>query len=169
MMKKLGVVIGSLALVAGMGSALADDEPERVYVTPAPNGVTDQTYQEWNAPLFTGGVVLFGAAYGGAVIAASQSDNEHDDRLYVPLIGPWLDLADRGDCDVQNESCDDETTTKVLLVADGIFQAGGAALMVGSFLFPKTVHESAPITAMRHIKPVRVGTAGRGFAFSTTF
>lgn len=168
-MKKLAVVIGSLALVAGMGSALADDEAERVYVTPAPNGVTDQTYQTWNAPLFTGGVVLFGASYGGAVIAASQSDNEADDRLYVPVVGPWLDLADRGDCNIENDACDEQTTEKVLIVADGIFQAGGAALMIGSFLFPRTVHESAPITAMRHVKPIRVGTGGRGFAFSTSF
>ena len=167
-MKKLGVLFGSFALVAGMGSAVADDEAAPVYVMPA-EGVADQTYQTWNAPLFTGGAVMFGASYGAAVLAASQSDNEADERLYVPLVGPWLDLADRSDCDIESSSCDDETTEKVLIVADGVFQAGGAALMIGSFLFPRTVHESAPLSAMRHVKPIRVGTSGRGFAFTGTF
>lgn len=148
------------------GYAQRVDEP---YYTGAPVGRTDQTYTTWNSSLFVGGAVVFGAAYGAAVIGAANSETEADQRLYVPLLGPWLDLADRGDCNVENRACDDETTIKVLIVGDGILQAGGALMMVGSLLFPKTVTHSAPATAMQKVKPIRVGTGGRGLAYTGTF
>lgn len=178
----IGVALGT-SLLAFAGPAVAEEptapapkrvslqlqqDPDGTYYAPAPVQ-QDETYTTLNTGLLASGAVIFGASYGASIIAASQSDNEADDRLWVPIAGPWLDLSERGDCNIENEACDDETTTKVLLVADGVFQAAGAAMMVGSVLFPKTVHRSAPATALRHVKPIRVGQAGRGFAFSTTF
>lgn len=186
--KRISVVLGGALLAFASSSAVADEPttapaPVRArvslqlqqdpYAEPTPVAVVpageSETYTTLNTGMLASGVVLFGASYGGSVIAASQSDNEHDDRLYVPIAGPWLDLAERGDCNVENEACDNETTTKVLLVADGVFQAAGAAMMVGSVLFPKTVHRTAPVVALEHVKPVRVGQGGHGFAFSSTF
>lgn len=182
MKKTLAVVLGAGALAFASAPVMADDhvQPKRVslkleqdpYAQPvyvAPAGGEVETYTTLNTNLLVGGAVVFGASYGGAVLAASQSDNEAFDRLYVPIAGPWLAMGEYGDCNIENEACDDETTTKVLLAADGVFQAAGAAMMVGSVLFPKTVtRNSAPVVAMKHVQPVKVGS-GRGFAFSTTW
>jgi hypothetical protein len=183
-LKSLGVVLGAMAFAAGTvmadenptstqtpaGFALAQDPGRTVIVTPPPpGGTTDVTYQTWNSNLFIGGAVLFGAAYGAAVVGASQSDRSADNRLYVPLLGPWLDLADRGDCPVEQQSCDNETTMKVLIIGDGILQAAGVFMMVDAALFPKTVHKTVPTTALRHVKPIRVGEGGRGLAWSGKF
>ena len=181
MKKSIGVVLGAAVLALASTPVMADDnvQPKRVslkleqdpYAQPtyvAPAGAEVETYTTLNTNLLVGGAVVFGASYGGAVIAASQSDNEAFDRLYVPIAGPWLAMSEYGDCNIENEACDDETTTKVLLAADGVFQAAGAAMMVGSVLFPKTVTRSAPAVAMKHVQPVKVGS-GRGFAFSTTW
>jgi hypothetical protein len=150
------------------GYAQRVDEPRRVtFVSQGPT--YDETYTTWNSSLFIGGAVLFGASYGAAVVAASRSDREADDRLYVPLLGPWLDLADRRDCDVEISSCDNETTLKVLIVTDGVLQAAGAFMMLDAILFP-TVHRSSTTTAaLEHVKPIRVGDGGRGLAVSGKF
>ncbi len=182
--KTLGVALGALLLAST--TALADEQgapaarvnltlqqdPDRVtIITPAAGGATsDETYQTMNSEVLVGGVVLFGASYGAAAIAASQSERDADRRLYVPLVGPWLDLADRGDCPIENQSCDDETTNKVLIIGDGVLQAAGALLILDAALFPRTVHRtSTTATALRHVKPIRVGDGGRGVALRGTF
>jgi hypothetical protein len=184
--KTIGVTVGAALLAFAASPAFADEPtttspaPTRVslqlhqdpdsttYLVPA-TGVQDDTYTTMNTPLLASGIVVFGASYGASVIAASQSDNDADDRLWVPIAGPWLDLSDRGDCNIQNDACDNETTTKVLLVADGVFQAGGAAMILGSMLFPRTVHRTAPVAALEHVKPIRVGQDGHGFAYAAKF
>lgn len=184
----LGVALGAALLALAPSLATADepttapapararvslqlqqDPDATTYAVPVAAPVQDETYTTVNTPMIAGGLVLFGASYGGALVAASMSDNEHDNRLWVPIAGPWLDLSERGDCNIQNEACDNETSTKVLLVADGVLQAAGAVAVVGGVLFPRTVHRSAPIVAIQHVKPIRVGQGGRGLAFSTTF
>lgn len=182
--KTVGVALGALLLTST--AALADEQrapaarvnltlqqdPDRVtIITPPVAGSTsDETYQTMNSEVLVGGVVLLGASYGAAAIAASQSERDADKRLYVPLVGPWLDLADRGDCPIANQSCDDETTHKVLIIGDGVLQAAGALLLLDAALFPRTVHRtSTTATALRHVKPIRVGDDGRGVALSGTF
>ncbi|HVV83201.1 MAG TPA: hypothetical protein VHE35_08975 [Kofleriaceae bacterium] len=146
---------------------LRQDEHVTVVNPPAPAGTSDETYQEFNGPVFVSGAVLFGASWGAGAIAASQSDRKGDDRLYVPLVGPWLDLADRGDCPVAERSCDNETTEKVLIIGDGVLQAAGAVLMLDGALVPRTVHRTTP--AYARISPIHVGTDGHGFAWNGTF
>lgn len=181
-----GVALGA-SLLAFAGPALADEpttapapahtrvslqlqqDPDAGYAVPVAAPVQDETYTTMNTPLIASGIVLFGASYGGAAIAAATSDNEHDDRLWVPIAGPWLDLSERGDCNIQNEACDNQTTTKVLLVADGVLQAAGAAAVVVGALTPRTVHRTAPVAAIEHVKPIRVGQDGHGLAFAGKF
>jgi hypothetical protein len=126
----------------------------------------DETYEEWDAPMFTSGALVFGASYGASVIVAGNSDHQGDDRLYVPVLGPWLDLGDRGSCPIEQPSCDSETTNKVLLVADGVIQAGGVLAMVDGLLFP--VHRHRTVIAARrdakkvHVTPVSLGRGAPG-------
>lgn len=186
-LKTLGVAVGALLLTTTTTAKAEEQvvvlppppppvnltlqpEPANVTViTPAPSAeMSDETYRTMNRELMFGGVVLFGATYAAGAIAASQSDRDADQRLYVPLVGPWLDLADRGDCPIANQSCDNETTKKVLIIGDGVLQAVGALMILDAALFPRTVHRTTT-TALDHVKPIRVGQGGRGLSFTGSF
>jgi hypothetical protein len=88
-----------------------------------------------NRSLLRSGVFTLGASYVPALVVAIESDHPADDHLYAPVVGPWLDLSNRGDCD---GDCDGETVNKVLLVTDGVFQGIGALQILGSFIFPES-------------------------------
>lgn len=112
-----------------------------VYTRPAPGAAEGETESYYAGPsrgmLFTG-IGLFGISYGAAAVVSQTSDEEADDDLIVPIAGPWMSLADRPDCDEdEGVDCDEENTNKVLLVTDGVFQAIGAGLIIGSFLNPE--------------------------------
>lgn len=95
---------------------------------------TIQTETGPNRALLRSGIVLFGASYVPAFIVASTNPRSDDDYLYLPVVGPWFDLAKREPC----VNCDKETLNKALLVTDGIFQGIGALEFVGSFMFMET-------------------------------
>ncbi|HEU4581341.1 MAG TPA: hypothetical protein VFS67_23955 [Polyangiaceae bacterium] len=91
-----------------------------------------------NKPLLVTGVVLLGGAYGASAIAAGFSDRESEDKLYYPVVGPWMAL-DQRDCAAQ--PCKNETLNTVLLVGSGVIQGFGALSMVLSLFIPeKTTH-----------------------------
>lgn len=131
---------------------------------PTSQTTTEPAYQEitepYNARLLTTGALVFAASYGTSVIVAASSSNDRgNDRLYVPLLGPWLALHDRSSCDVIRASCDHETTAKVLLVADGVFQAAGIIGMVGGALQPsshRVVTRTAKLDTKLHLRPTMV-------------
>jgi hypothetical protein len=102
------------------------------YVAPEGEVVEDN----WNAPVFVSGAVIFGASYGAAAVAGAESDHPGANRLWVPVVGPWLALNDWGSCPIENPRCDTNTTDKVLLIADGVFQAAGVITMVDGLLSP---------------------------------
>ena len=130
------------------------------YVEPEYETYTDT----WNAPLFTSGAIVFLGSYGASVVVAAMSEDDEvdrgNDRLYVPVLGPWLALDDRPDCPIEQESCDMETTKKVLLVADGVLQAGGVATMIAGLLSP-TEHRIIRRPAVTS-KKVRVSPSAGG-------
>lgn len=124
---------------------------------PAPAG-EDPHYEEvadsYNAAMFTSGALVFAASYGASAIVASQDSNRGNNRLFVPVLGPWLALGDRGSCDINKSSCDHETTAKVLLVADGIFQAAGIVGMLDAVIQPGTHRVAAHVA--RNDKKIHV-------------
>lgn len=97
-----------------------------------------EVVDQWNAPVFATGALVFAGTYGASAIVAASSDHPGADRLYVPVVGPWLALNDWGDCPIDEPRCDTNTTNKVLLVADGVFQAGGVITMITGLLSPTT-------------------------------
>jgi len=120
---------------------------------------------------------ILGLSYVPAVIVAAESNRDGDKRLYIPVAGPWLDLATRKNC-ATNVPCSNETTDKVLIVVDGVFQGFGAFNIVGAFLFPETRTVTASSTARGgtqgsslslHVIPVRVGSNAYGLAAIGTF
>jgi hypothetical protein len=84
-----------------------------------------------NPYLLRSGLFTLGLSYAPALVVAIESDFHADDHLYIPVAGPWLDLANRGDSESDNE-----TVNKVLLVTDGVFQGLGALQVVAALAFP---------------------------------
>ncbi|MBS1118977.1 MAG: hypothetical protein H6Q90_1205 [Deltaproteobacteria bacterium] len=118
----------------------------------------------WNAPVFMAGALIFATAYGGSVVGAAASSQEDldrgNDRLYVPVVGPWLALNDRGSCPITRHACDHETTLKVLYVADGVFQGAGVLTMLAGLLTPAQHRVDLRTTARDkklHVTPTAVG------------
>jgi hypothetical protein len=159
--------------------------PTTVIVQPAPVAQTtttgalvgqkEEVKDEGAAPnraLLSTGIVMLGGLYLTSVIIGASSGNSNDHQLFVPLAGPWMDIGSRGGCPV-NSSCNGETTNKVLLGADGIFQALGALQIIGAFLMPETrtvetVHSTA-LNADVTFTPARVGASGYGIAALASF
>lgn len=88
-----------------------------------------------NTPLLVTGVVVLGASYGASVIGAARSESETDDKLYIPVAGPWLALSDR-DCSV--DPCSRKTLDTTLLVGSGVVQGLGALSVLMSLFIPST-------------------------------
>lgn len=91
-----------------------------------------------NRPLLVTGAVLLGGAYGASAIAAGLSDRDSENKLYYPVVGPWMALQDR-DCNA--EPCSNKGLNTALLIGSGVLQGVGALSMLMSLFVPeKTTH-----------------------------
>jgi hypothetical protein len=120
-----------------------------------------------NRPLlFTGAGILVGSYVATAVVQAAEG-NSRDNELYIPVAGPFINLAER-DC----PECSNEDLNRALIIGSGILQGAGAVLTIASFFVPEKV-EAARIQAgpvNMHIMPTTVGrTAGMGVGAVGTF
>jgi hypothetical protein len=139
-----------------------DPQPARTtIVTHDPETYT--VYDAWNAPVFATGALVFAGSYAASAIVAGTSDHVGADRLYVPVAGPWLALNDWGDCPVAEPRCDKNTTDKVLLIADGVFQAAGVVTMLTGILSP-TSHTVVASPRTADAKKNKVTPTHNGFA-----
>jgi hypothetical protein len=109
-----------------------------ILAPPPPRDVVVIEERTPNAGLIGGGLMMFGLSYGTSVIVGAASDRDGDQHLYVPLAGPWMDLAARGPCPIPG-TCGNDIGNKALLVTDGILQAAGVLQIFGGFLFPQTI------------------------------
>jgi hypothetical protein len=162
----LTIPLGMLVLAGSTRTAKADEVVKDESVTTGPNRA-----------LLHSGIWILGLSYVPAVIVAAESSRVGDRRLYIPVAGPWMDLASRSNCPA-NVACGNETTNKVLIVVDGIFQGIGALNIVGAFLFPETrtvsVSSTEPTVTRNsaltlHVLPAQVGASAYGLAAVGTF
>lgn len=131
-----------------------------VVVQPQPvveQNPNDLDYDYMNAGVFSSGAVLFGGSYLASVIVAGSSDHPGADRLFVPVLGPWLALGDWGNCNVTNPGCDSNTSDKVLLVADGIVQAAGILTMMDGLIWPSSHRRVVVADTKVHFAPTGAG------------
>ncbi len=98
-----------------------------------------------NRALLMTGLILGGAPYVGSIAVAASSRHVGDSNLWIPIIGPYIDVANRGGCPASG-SCPGETGNKALLITDGVIQTIGAIEILGSFIFSDTVHTTATVT-----------------------
>jgi hypothetical protein len=133
------------------------DPPPPAKKAPPPPADFETRTSPWNAPVFTTGAIVFAGSYGGAVVTAAASEDDTIDRgnrkLFIPIVGPWLALEARPDCPrTPNESCDNETTKKGLLVLDGVLQAGGVITMITGLLSPTEHLVRRPMTVSKKVR-----------------
>jgi len=121
-----------------------------------------------NPALLSSGITAVAVPYLASVVVAAESDHPGDHNLYIPVAGPWLDLAERH-CE-PGVQCHNEGLYKGLLIADGIVQGLGALQIVGAFVFPETItytgaasRETPTRSATVRVAPTLVGS-GYGVA-----
>lgn len=92
-----------------------------------------------NKPLLITGLVVLGGSYGASVVGAAISDRDSDDKLYYPVVGPWMALQDR-DCTA--DPCSRKTLDTTLLIGSGVLQGLGALSVLMSLFVPEdTTHK----------------------------
>ena len=146
------LVFGST--VVSSATAYAQEQPAQVTVqqqsppvvqTAPPPPQERETITEKSGPstgLLTWGATMFGVSYGAAVVAGAAGNGERAGELYVPFVGPWTALNDH-----------EKSSSKVLLVTDGVFQALGGLLVINAFLNPQTRTVTRTRTAEVHVSP----------------
>lgn len=134
---------------------------------------SSSTYAGPNRTLLMSGIIVAGVPYLASIGVAASSKHEGDNNLYIPVIGPWLDIGQRGDCDVTKSGCDNETANKFLIGADGVLQALGTLQIIGSFMFPETRSVTTVAktkwTPELTISPAKMGKGGYGLTAFATF
>lgn len=122
-----------------------------------------------NTPLLiTSSVVLVGAYVPMMIVGATSERPSDQTNLYYPVVGPWMNLADR-QCDVRQ--CSNEGLNKAALITDGIFQGLGAIGIVTSFFLPNKATRNWYLIGNQsvHVAPTRLGVAGYGLGATGTF
>jgi hypothetical protein len=161
------------AVLLGVASRARAEAPTAPENEPAPNGGTVPTERAIvgpNAILLASGFVTLGVPYATSIIVASQSTHDGDKSLYVPVAGPFLDLANRGSCDgIGEATCATETGYKVLLIADGLLQTVGVVELMTAVLIPERRTVVASRMRAMVLGPTRLGRAGYGVTAMTTF
>jgi len=149
-MKTLNMQIAAFAAVATMAVPTMAHAQEvvpaqPVAVEPTAPVATETTTSQATGPsmaMVESGLTIFGLSYLPAVVVGAESGLGADRSLFVPIVGPWVDLTQRPGC-AAGTSCNGEDTAKVLLVVDGVFQAIGALTVLGGFL--TTAHETKTV------------------------
>jgi hypothetical protein len=158
--------------IAALWSSLASAQ-ETAQATATPMMTTDQPAEREvirpNRPLLLTGAAVIAASYIPPVVVAATSEHKGDEFLYIPLAGPWIDLADRGGCGPN--SCEREGVYKGLLVTAGIAHLVGTGLIVSSLVVPEehTRTSAAAKTQKPMVLPAQVGRSGAGLTLVGTF
>jgi hypothetical protein len=83
----------------------------------------------WRDPEVALGLALLGGGYAGALVWGSQREGNRG-ALYVPTIGPFIELFTMHDCGHGSVSCEHGTSSRMALVLSGIAQLVGTGFLV---------------------------------------
>jgi len=135
--------------------------------------------------LVISGSIIFGVPYFLSLSVAASSKTEADRWLYVPLLGPFIDLGNRKEsCSTigngnfgSTTTCSEDSSVRFFLMTDGLMQSAGALMLILGFALPQRVlvRDDAPyVGATRShfawsIAPQKMGRAGYGLGFAGTF
>ena len=103
---------------------------------PAPEAQTT-TKSYINRPMLVTSVLFLGGTYLASAVDGAVSGRDADrSNLFFPVVGPWMDYANR-DCGVPQKCNANEGGYKALLVLDGIGQGLGALGVITSLFVPE--------------------------------
>jgi hypothetical protein len=105
-----------------------------------------------NRAMLGTGAIIFGAPYVAGVIVAAQSSLHEDHNLYIPVVGPWLDLGQRP-CGFGSNCSNGDNVAAGFLVASGVAQGAGVLLMLGSLAVPEHHTETVTTTTGKALPP----------------
>ncbi len=152
----------TIALALGAAALGASSVASAQTVAPPPSPVATETRP--NRGMLMMSFLTFGQAYIGSMGIAATSTRSWDANLWIPAVGPWLDLGARPGCPTY-ATCGNENGYRVLLVVDGALQTFGLCQLVGAFLWPETI-PVAKLAGGRgaavSLAPATVGTRGYG-------
>jgi hypothetical protein len=133
----------------------------------ARESVTLYRTQRPNRPLLiTGGALLVGT-YVTTAAFAGVNGPEGDKDLFLPVVGPWINIASRT---CPRNDCSEFDRDTALIIGSGVLQGVGAALAISSVFVPEKI-EAARITAgpvKMHIVPT-TGRSSAGIGAVGTF
>jgi hypothetical protein len=89
-----------------------------------------------NRPMLITGLGVFGVTYVTGVVFAAKSGLEEDNRLYIPLAGPWLDFAQRP-CNFGSACTTSDNVASSFLVVSGVLQSAGIIVALTSLAVPE--------------------------------
>src|SRR4051794_33130756 len=135
--------------VAVLRPVSAHAQSTTVVVPPPPTPVVAERNVVPNPTLFRSGVGTFVVGYAPAVVVGIVSDHKGDDNLFIPVVGPWLDLGKR-DCSgatvltsdgpyevASRSNCGTSDIETAALIATGVVQGAGVLQMLGSLFVPQ--------------------------------
>jgi hypothetical protein len=159
---------------ATFASIARAEEPVPPTLTPAP-AVADSPPPGARTTHIVAGaattVVSYGLAFGASYLF-EERDLRGSRDLRIPIAGPWMTLGKLG-CPASDPDCSPVGLVlgALLMVADGVSQAGGLAI-IGEGLFLKTSSRAAPKKAEGptvHAVPLSLGKGGAGLGIVGTF
>ncbi len=160
-------VLAAVTWTAAAGAQTAVTTPQPV-VAPQPT-VTEQTsYSAPNPALLGGGLIAFAGSYVPSVIVAAANNTSYDNNLYIPVVGPWIDLGNRPACGGFGQTgCGTEDGYKALLIIDGAVQGVGALATVLGLVVPQrhtTVVVAKADKPTVHVLPAQLNRDAYGVA-----
>lgn len=127
-------------------------------------GETASTGFRPHRPILLTGAAIFLGTYAASAVVGATVGTEADQKLAVPLVGPWLALGERsctlGECGLH------EDVNVLGLIASGAAQAAGVGLMITA-LFLEERRE--PPRAGVRVLPVAMGRGSAGVGAVGTF
>jgi len=119
------------------------------------------------------GITTLAFSYAPAAMVAATSGATVDRTLFVPVIGPWIDLSQRPSC--PGGVCSSDKPAKELLILDGALQAASVAAILFGWVSASASRESASAARSASLRPtIRVspapiGSGGHGMVALGTF
>jgi hypothetical protein len=137
-------------------------------MSPPPTGESTVVYnhQRPNKALLITGAALFASTYVTTAAFAGANGPVADKDLYLPIVGPWINLSERTAASGRGN----DTRDVVLIAGSGVLQGAGAALLITSFFVPEKV-PAARISAgnvKMQVSP-QAGPGGGGLGAIGTF
>ncbi|MBX3207853.1 MAG: hypothetical protein KF764_22595 [Labilithrix sp.] len=123
------------------------------YIPPGGDRYAERTVERRpNRALLSTGTGLFVLSYGSSVVAGALSDRDADKRLFIPVVGPWMDLSRRG-CGAENPCGANEDVAKAMIVTSGVVQGASVLMALGSLLIPESTTVTERSRSAQATKP----------------